>query len=182
MSPEDRVQAYVAAFYEAAMERWLASLETAAQHLEADPELRARAEAPELGFPRQQDLLDGLLPADADQTVRNLLYTLAQRGDLAALPEIVTGLRERVRRGAEGPAVVEVVSAIPLTDPECAALQQKLEASFGQGIDIRYRVDPAILGGIIVRAGDKLIDGSVASRLAGLRQSLGLPAAEPRKT
>ena len=39
---------------------------------------------------------------------------------------------------------------------------------------MRYRVDPAILGGLIVRVGDKLIDGSVASRLAAMKQALGV--------
>ena len=76
------------------------------------------------------------------------------------------------------PVQVEVVSAVPLTDAERQTLLAKLEAQHGAGLDLRYRVDPAILGGLIVRIGDKLIDGSVASKLAAMKQVLGVSAVQ----
>ncbi len=131
-------------------------------------------QAADVEFVQRQPLVDRLLPADADLPVRNLLYALTQRGDLGLLPEIVTSLRQRAARAAAAPAVAEVTSAVPLTDAERALLVARLQAQFGGELDVRYQVDPSILGGLIVRVGDKLIDGSVASKLAAMKQSLGV--------
>ncbi len=91
------------------------------------------------------------------------------------LEGITDSLRERVRRKEAGPTEVEIVSAVALTDGEREALAAKLE---GRGpLAIRYRVDPQILGGLIIRVGDELIDSSVATRLAAMRQALGVRAA-----
>ncbi|MBM4460063.1 MAG: ATP synthase F1 subunit delta [Chloroflexi bacterium] len=172
MDAPDRVSSYAQAFYEAALERWLAALEGAAARLAADPSLLARGQAESADFTQRQPILDGLLPADADLPVRNVVYALAQHGDLALAGDIAAALRQRMRR-AEA-AVVEVISAIPLTDAERQALVARLTAEHGAGLDVHYKVDPAILGGLIVRVGDKLMDGSVATKLAAMKQALGV--------
>ncbi|PKO20944.1 MAG: ATP synthase F1 subunit delta [Chloroflexi bacterium HGW-Chloroflexi-1] len=172
MNTQDRVRSYADAFFEAAWERWLAALETAAGRLEQNPQLLARLQAADVEFAQRQPLLDSILSADVDQPVRNLLYTLMQRGELALLAGIAHSLRQRARAQA-APVRVEVISAVPLTDTERQALLAQLEAQHGAGLDVRHRVDPTILGGLIVRVGDKLIDGSLASRLAAMRQALG---------
>jgi F-type H+-transporting ATPase subunit delta len=61
-----------------------------------------------------------------------------------------------------------------LTDEQRKNLVAKLEAQYGANLVYSYRIDPAILGGMIVRVGDKLIDGSVASKLAAMKQALGV--------
>lgn len=71
---------------------------------------------------------------------------------------------------------VKVSSAVPLTKEEEAALRQKLEARFNQGLDLRFGVEPSLLGGIVIRAGDQVIDGSVKGKLDALAQTL-----EPRR-
>ena len=73
---------------------------------------------------------------------------------------------------------VEIASAVPLTEAEQASLADKLTAQYGSGLQFDYRVDPALLGGLIVRIGDKLIDGSVASKLAAMKQTLGITSNE----
>jgi F-type H+-transporting ATPase subunit delta len=156
------------------MERWLAALEGAATRLQVEPDLLARAQAADAEFVVRKPLLDSLLPADADLPVRNLVYALAQRGDLTLLADVAVALRERMRRVGAAPVVAEITSAVPLTDAERQSLVARLEAQYGAGLDVRYQVDPAILGGLIVRVGDKLIDGSVASRLAAMKQVLGV--------
>jgi F-type H+-transporting ATPase subunit b len=62
----------------------------------------------------------------------------------------------------------EVVSALPLTDAEQAAVKGQL----GGIASVAFKVDPAILGGLVVRVGDKIMDGSVAGKLESLRASL----------
>ena len=171
-------QSYAAAFFEAATERWLKSLEAVAHQLAGDKGLSERLQTPHVEFALRQPLLDRLLPAEADPPVRNLLYTLMQRGELKLLPAIIDALRSRLRQAQAAPQRAEVVSAMALSPEQRQALAAKLEAQFGPGLDIQYRVDPAILGGLIVRVGDKLIDGSLAARLAAMRQALGVAATE----
>ena len=66
----------------------------------------------------------------------------------------------------------EVTSALPLTDEEQETVRKQLAKPLGAGATMTFRVNPGILGGLIVRVGDKVIDDSVAGKLEGLRQSL----------
>jgi len=65
-----------------------------------------------------------------------------------------------------------VSSAVPLTKEEQAALREKLEARFSQDLQLRFEVERSLLGGVVVRVGDKVIDGSVKGRLEALKQTL----------
>lgn len=65
----------------------------------------------------------------------------------------------------------EVTSALPLSADEESAVKQDVLAKAGAR-DVHFRVDPAILGGLVIKVGDKVLDGSVAGKLEGLRQSL----------
>jgi len=65
-----------------------------------------------------------------------------------------------------------VTSAVPLIETEKSALEAKLRAQFGDDLACDYAVNPAILGGVTVRIGDKVIDGSVAGKLAELKEKL----------
>jgi F-type H+-transporting ATPase subunit b len=69
-------------------------------------------------------------------------------------------------------AVAEVTSALPLTEDEQDAIRENIVAATGGGTTISFRVDPSILGGLVVRVGDQVIDGSVAGQLQELRQNL----------
>jgi F-type H+-transporting ATPase subunit b len=65
----------------------------------------------------------------------------------------------------------EVTSALPLTDQEQAAVKNDVLAKVGAQA-VTFRVDPSILGGLVIKIGDKVVDGSVAGKLDGLRQNL----------
>ena len=66
----------------------------------------------------------------------------------------------------------EVTSALPLTPEEQATVRGQVMRQMGDGATINFRVDPRILGGLVIRVGDKVLDGSVAAQLESLRQSL----------
>lgn len=68
-------------------------------------------------------------------------------------------------------ASAEVISALPLTDEEQNIVKQEVLARVGAQA-VTFRVDPAILGGLIIKVGDKVLDGSLAGKLEGLRQNL----------
>jgi len=69
-------------------------------------------------------------------------------------------------------ASAEVTSALPLTDSEKAALRDSVLAKLGSEVEIRFRVDPNILGGLVIRVGDKVLDGSVSGRLTEMAENL----------
>lgn len=69
-------------------------------------------------------------------------------------------------------ASAEVTSALPLTDKEQGVVRKDVVSKLGENTTISFRVDPSILGGLIVRVGDKILDGSVAGKLDELRQTL----------
>ena len=79
-------------------------------------------------------------------------------------------LAEGVEAGTGEP--VTVTSAIPLAEGQRATIQQDLTARLGEEGTITFRVDPQILGGLVVRVGDRVMDGSAAGQLERLRQSL----------
>jgi len=68
-------------------------------------------------------------------------------------------------------ASAEVISALPLTSEEEAVVKKEILAKVGAQA-VAFRVDPSILGGLVIKVGDKVLDGSVAAQLEGLRQSL----------
>jgi F-type H+-transporting ATPase subunit b len=78
-----------------------------------------------------------------------------------------------VMEGAEVKGVAaEITSALPLTAKEQETVKKDVLAKMGKQASVSFRVDPSILGGLVVRVGDKVLDGSVQAQLEGLRQSL----------
>lgn len=176
MSTNERARSYADAFYQSAWERWLTTLEKVVAKMEQDPSLRSRLQATGVDFAQRQRLMDGILPADVDLPVRNLLYLLIQHADLESLPDVIATLRQRLRRTSTGPTQVDVVSAVPLSDEQRRTLMESLQQEYKAELDVHYRVDPAILGGLIVRIGDKLIDNSLVKRLEAMKRTLGVAA------
>jgi F-type H+-transporting ATPase subunit b len=74
--------------------------------------------------------------------------------------------------GGVSGASAEVTSALPLTDQEQDAVKKDVLAKIGDQASVTFRVDPSILGGLVIRVGDKVLDGSVAGQLATMNESL----------
>jgi F-type H+-transporting ATPase subunit delta len=101
----------------------------------------------------------------------NLISLLLHRERLELLPDIARAFHERLNR-MRGIAVAEVTTAVPLDDSSRAQLAARLTRYVGQQIEMETAVDPAIMGGVVVRVGDLLLDGSVRGRLEALRRRL----------
>jgi F-type H+-transporting ATPase subunit delta len=104
-----------------------------------------------------------------------LVLLLAAKGKLAAIDDIAEDYQTLVDnyRWIEGTEIAEVTTAIPLDDADKLKIAQRITEIVGKPVQLRPKVDPAIIGGIIIRVGDKLIDGSLRSKLAALRKDLG---------
>jgi F-type H+-transporting ATPase subunit delta len=119
-------------------------------------------------------MLDPLLPAAVPAPVRNFLYAMLANGDITLLDEVFDELNiMAAAAGGPRPVVAEITSAAELSNEERLAIQNRLTEQYGANLDFHFRVDPAIMGGLVVRVGDKLLDTSVASKMAALRQSMG---------
>lgn len=101
----------------------------------------------------------------------NLLRVLIDRGRLEEIPEIATAYASRVDR-ASGQIVVEVTSAVPLTDDLRSQVVARVTEQTGRAAKIIETVDPDILGGLVLRIGGVVTDASVRGRLRGLRKSI----------
>jgi F-type H+-transporting ATPase subunit delta len=111
------------------------------------------------------------LASDADPLVRNLLQLLVDNGRLTALADVTEVVSARVR-AAEQQLQVELTTAVPVGNDEADRLRDRLAEASGKDVTLSRRVDPAVVGGIVLRIGDNLIDASVRGRLDGLRLAL----------
>ncbi len=102
---------------------------------------------------------------------RNFLGVLAGNRRLAALPDVVRAFGS-IAAAARGEVSAEVTSAHPLTATQIKALAAKLKAREGKDIKITAKVDPEILGGLVVRIGSTQIDSSIRTRLNSLAQAM----------
>jgi F-type H+-transporting ATPase subunit delta len=112
--------------------------------------------------------------ADAAQftgTTKKFLGLLAANRRASALSGVIAAF-DRLAAADRGAISAEVVTALPLTPAQSAALQSALRAAVGKDPEIEARVDPAILGGVKVRVGSRLFDASVKSRLDSLKFAL----------
>lgn len=107
----------------------------------------------------------------ADSLFSKFLHVLADNHRLRALPEIAA-LFEQMKRAAEHVLKVRVKSAVPLDDAEAERLVAALKRRFNSDIELERSVDPAVLGGMVIDAGETVIDGSLKSRLAKLETAL----------
>jgi F-type H+-transporting ATPase subunit delta len=107
----------------------------------------------------------------ASRIVRNFLFVVVDNQRTHLLPKILQTF-EDVLRERQGVAEAEVASATELTGPQKTQLQQTLQRLTGRKIQANYSLDPALLGGVVVRIGDTIYDGSVRNRLNQMRARL----------
>ena len=107
----------------------------------------------------------------ATKIVRNFLFVIVDHQRMHLLPEILSAFQEVVRQ-RQGIAEAEIASAIELSAAQKKQLAQTLERLTGKKIQAKYSLDPALLGGAVVRVGDTIYDGSVRHRLNRMRTHL----------
>ncbi len=112
-----------------------------------------------------------LLAEGDDQLIVNFLGLLVDRQATSLLPDIVSAYGALLNESA-GRIQASVATAAPLSDQQRTRLTAWLSAALGKVVALDVRTAPEIIGGMIVRVGDQVIDGSVRSRLAALRRQL----------
>ena len=170
MANERPSQVYAQAFFEQAVASWVTPLKAVAASI-AQSGLTSKLDDAALPFAKKQELLRPLFPSGAANELVNFVSLLASKNQIHLLPEVVN----QVDRFAERTTSIEtalVRSAVALTDAEKSAVEAKMRKQFGVDLVFDFIVDPSIVGGLVVRVGDKVIDGSVAGKLAALKEKL----------
>ena len=151
--------------------RILEELDAAAALLRDDPEYLHLLSIPSIPKKERCGLLDQALRGQVHPYVLNFLKILCEKGTLRELPGCARAYRVRYNQ-AHGILEAVAVSAVPMTEQQTARLHEKLEAVTGRQIDLKTKVDPAVLGGIRLDLEGTELDGTVKNRLASLRRSI----------
>ncbi len=171
---ELQAKRYAQAVFEIAQEkneldRWQADLQKMAL-LARESELVAVIDNPRYSFEDKSRLIS-LQIKNVNPLALNLLYLLISQGKFSLLPG-VAGEYQQLLDDFRGIEKVEVTTAVQMDDEEKANLAKRLSSMTGKRITIISKVDPKIVGGVVIRMGGKLIDGSLASSLAALKDEI----------
>jgi F-type H+-transporting ATPase subunit delta len=151
---------------------WVQALSEVARVLQM-PSARSVFMSPAVPPAQKNAALDRILPSAPPMT-RNFLHILVDRDRLDEVPGILDALRALINT-QRGIITADVTTAVPLDTELEGQVAQRLATHFGrdpQKITIRSRVDPSIIGGVIARVGDEVIDDSVRGRIERLRRTL----------
>ena len=176
MPSTPRVEAYANALLEVSRaEGHLADIQDElfrfARTFEGSDELRTALTDPALPRERRIAVVEDLLGGKALQTSAALATFIVAAGRAGELPAIVDRFVE-LAAAEQRRAVAEVRSAIELTPEQTDRLREALNRATGKDVEVKVVVDPSVLGGIVARVGDLVIDGSVRHRLEQLREQI----------
>ena len=149
---------------------WSAALANLAA-VAADPRVRAAIGNPELSSAKVAGLFISVLAGKLTGEGENFVRVLAENGRLDVLSEIRTQY-EALKNDREGTVEAEVWSAFEMDAAQVADLVARLEKSTGRKVKARVSVDKALIGGVKIVIGDKVIDGSARAQLAALETAL----------
>lgn len=167
-------QRYAEALFGIALERdalddWAAELQrigTTVQH----PEAARFLASPRGGLQAKRRVLEALV-GPMTREIFALMSILLERRRIALLPALADAFADRLRahRGIE---LARVTTAVDLSESERDLLAERLAAYLGRKVEVETQVEPEIIGGVVARVGDQLIDASVHGRLLALRKRL----------
>ena len=149
------------------MREQLEQIVTAASEV---PQLRELLRNPQLDPRTRAAALEDVF-SGGDELVRNFLLVLADKGRTGQLEEIAREF-ERLVAEHEGVVHAELTTAVELSDEETTKLLGQIEQASGRKVEATRRVDPDLIGGIVLQVGSHRLDASVRGRLEGLRRRL----------
>jgi F-type H+-transporting ATPase subunit delta len=142
-----------------------------AKAVEQNVQLREALTDPALPAENKSAVIDELLGERADPYSANILRFLVQQGrgrDLAKIVEEFAGLAAERRQHV----LAEVRTAVPLDEARRSGLERSLSAATGKTVEVKAVVDPSVVGGVVARVGDEVIDGSLRTRLQEVKNLL----------
>lgn len=172
----DRVKGYAAGLFEIAraedqLDRVQNELLQIANAVRSSNELRDALSNPQLPDDRKRSIVEGLLESRASEVTQALVNFVVGLGRASSLPDIVDEMVATAAASANR-EVAEIRTAVELDSATVDRLVAALARKTGKQLEPKVIVDPSVVGGIVARVGDTVIDGSVQKRLSGLREAL----------
>lgn len=149
---------------------WSTRLATAAAFV-GHPDVQALISDPRLSRDRIKEAVLGLIGDSVDEPGRNIVALLADNRRLPVLPTLAE-LYEELRAEAETKIQAEVTSAYKLDQASQKALVAALKKRTGREVEASFVTDDTLIGGVVIRAGDMVIDASVRGQLRNLAGAL----------
>ena len=167
---------YASALFEVAKKRGeveavAANLKEVVQAVQGSRELMSVLHHPLLPLEKKQTILHSVFAGNVRSDVEKFLFLVVEKKRAAVLPQILSEFNRLVDE-FKGEADAEAVSAVPLSPQQIANLEAALQRKFGVRVRLKTRIDESLLGGLVVRVGDKLIDGSVETKIRTLSEQL----------
>lgn len=144
----------------------------AASGLSAHAELVEVLGDPRIPGERKQGIVDDILGGRASQVTVAAIGFIVGSGQAKSLGDIARRLGE-LAADAEGEVVAEVRTALPLDDDQIHRLSAAIAKATGKKIQVKVIVDPSVIGGVVTKVGDTVLDGSVQHRFSELREQWG---------
>ena len=139
--------------------------------LEGNYELKQALSDQSLDAERRRRILDELLAGKVSEHTLGLLGFIVAQGRGRQLPQILHELTDLAAQ-ARNTAVAEVRSAVPLDERQRGELAAALSKATGKNVEVKVLVDPSVIGGVVAKVGDTVIDGTVRRRLAQLKEKV----------
>jgi len=148
------------------------SLDTLEAAMSESADFRALATSPLVGRAEAGKAIRALTPTlGIDPITGKFLGVLADNGRLSELKSVIKAVRT-LAAGHRNETTAEVTSAFPLDDRQVAALKANLKTRLGRDVAIDAKVDPSLLGGIVIRHGSQMIDASIKTKLNTLANAM----------
>ena len=152
------------------VETWRQELDAAASVVD-DQRVARLLGNPAIAEETRLELAESTFGTIVSRPVLNLIGLMLRRGRIDELPRVAAEFR-RLDNERQGITPATATSAVPLSEDDVRAITARLEEMTGGRVDLDLAVDPDLLGGLVVRVGDRMIDGSVRGRLERLRNQL----------
>lgn len=167
---------YAQALYEIAADKGITDqvgqeLQAITYLVEGSKDLEKLLFHPTVSADKKKRLFECLLSGDSSDLIKTFLFLLIDKRREKLITVLFASYRS-ISRKVKGIVVAEVQSTIQMTDDNLDKLKSTLEKLLSKTVEIETLIDPKILGGLVIRIGDKLIDGSVRSKLSGLKKKL----------
>jgi F-type H+-transporting ATPase subunit delta len=159
-----------AAKEEGSLDRVREEFDDFAAAFEDSPELRGFLRNPQIDRTAKQQALEDLLEG-ADERFLNFLRLLVEKGRIGEIDAVRTEW-ERLLAREERVLELELTTAVELSEEEAGEIVREIEKATGRRIEASRRVDPDLIGGLVLQAGSVRLDGSIRGRLAQLREEL----------
>lgn len=168
---------YAAALFELAKEerqlpRVEADLKAFQAMLDDSADLRRLVRSPVIAAEDQARAIDAILAkAGVSGLTANFFKLIARNRRLFAVADMMRGFRGLLTR-ERGEVSADVASAHPLTSEQLNALKDALRVQVGKDVQVNTRVDPSLLGGLVVKVGSRMIDSSLRTKLNNLKVAM----------